>query len=281
MGISDKALLVSIKISQWTGRKLDRAATRDVEDNFKTEGRVGNYTKKLLPKSSELKAIAQHVSAMRAYFYENTLPWYSDGSRIISSKNYIDFTKEFGKRKREFDAAVVSFLRNYDRLQRNAEANLGNLYNASDYPSAEALGLCFGCEIAFFPVPDVSDFRTEVLDSEKANFIKAMRETEAAATAECYNRLKKVISKATETLAQPKAIFRDSLIDNITELCELLPKLNVMEDSTLESVRQEVARVVRSTSSEGLRRSADDRKKATDALSGIMDKMAGVMGGAQ
>ena len=279
MNISNKALIVNLKISQWTGRKLDRQATDAVEHDFKTAGRVGNYTKKLLPKSAELERVARLVSAMRAYFYEQTLPWYSDGSRIISSKAYLEFTQEFGKRKREFEDAVNAFLNNYDRLQRNAEATLGDLYRAQDYPTKERLRQCFDCEIAFFPVPDVSDFRTEVSEVEKEAFRKAIRETEAAAVSECYKRLHGVISRATEKLSDPNAVFRDSLIQNIKDLCKLLPKLNVTEDLELEAMRTEVEAVIQRTSAEHCRSNPDARKQTAEALKDSMARMRSAMGG--
>ena len=278
MSISNKALIVNLRISQWTGRKLDRKATSSVEQNFTTDGKVGNYTKKLLPNCRELDAVSRQVSVMRNFFYEQTLPWYSDGSRIISSKAYLDFVNEFSKLRGKYEQAVAAFLSNYPRLRSNAAASLGALFNAADYPEVEYLSKAFACEIAFFPVPDVSDFRTEVLDSEKEVFLKAIRETEAAATRECWTRLHKVISKATERLGQPEAIFRDSLIENITDLCALLPKLNVMEDSSLETMRQEVERAVRSTSAAQCRASESARKKTADSLNDIMSRMSGLVG---
>jgi hypothetical protein len=39
---------------------------------------------------------------------------------------------------------------------------------------------------------------------------------------------------------QEKQIFRDSLVDNAVEMCELLTRLNVTNDSKLESCRKKL-----------------------------------------
>ena len=41
-------------------------------------------------------------------------------------------------------------------------------------------------------------------------------------------------------MADPKKVFRDSLVENARELCELLPKLNMTDDPNLEAIRKEL-----------------------------------------
>ena len=106
MSLSNKSLLAYVKISAWTGRKLDKRATGTVENSYSTKGKVGNYTKKLLPDAKELDAIQSKAGAIRAFFYEQTSPWMSDGGRILSSKNHLAFSSEYRNKKSEFDKAV-------------------------------------------------------------------------------------------------------------------------------------------------------------------------------
>ena len=87
MSLSNKALLVYLSISQWTGRRTDQTATASVETAFGTDRKVGNYSKNLLPGAKELELIKSQAHAIRRFYYENTLPWMTDGSRILSSKN--------------------------------------------------------------------------------------------------------------------------------------------------------------------------------------------------
>ncbi len=279
MSLSTKALLVYLSVSQWTGRKLDKRATRTVVDAHATKSNAGNYTKKLLPGAKELERVNALAGSMRKFFYEETLPWFSDGARIIASQNYLPFTKELAKRKAEFQDAVTEFISVYPSLQAEAQASLGNLYSPSDYPSPSRLASAFQCEISFMPLPAVQDFRTEVTASEKEAFLAKMKSVEAQAMADCWKRLYDVVQKAADKLASPEAIFRDSLLDNVTEICGLLPRLNVTDDPALEEARQKVETAIASMKPEALRDSSKDRQDSAAKLAEILRSMGAFMGG--
>ena len=278
MSISNKAVIVHLQVSQWTARKLDRKATQSVETAFSTVGKVGNYTKQLLPAARELDEVAKQVGAIREYLYKNTLPWFADGSRILSSKNYIDFTTGFRVKQSEFETAVNVFIAEYPALREKAKSQLGSLFVDSEYPQVERLKKLFSCEISFMPVPNVDDFRVEILDSEKTDFLNKMKETESVAMKDCWTRLYDVVAKAAEKLKKPDAIFRDSLIENINEMCGLLPKLNVTDDANLESMRQTVESMVATLNPEKMRYNLNDRHDAASKLQEITSKMSVFMG---
>lgn len=272
--LSNKSVLVHLSVSQWQGSKVDKRATNTVVAQHKTENRVGNYTKKLLPGSSELANINALSHSIRQFFYYNTLPWLSDGTRILSSKNYMDFTAEFKKMKYEFTASVDSFLKEYSALKSSAQLKLGDLFNELEYPSEEYLRRRFACDISIMPLPDVGDFRTDISDVERNEFIDKMREVEINATRECFERLNEVVLKAAQTLNNPDAKFKNSLFNNISEICQLLPKLNVTDDAKLESVRQETEALVSRLSPDLCRENETERNNAAKALAEITDKMS-------
>ncbi len=278
MSLSNKALLVNLSISQWVGRRIDKQATTTVETSHKTQSRVGNFTKKLLPGAMELDEIQRLAGAIRVWFYQQTLPWMSDGSRILKSNNYFDFTESWRAKEGEFNRAKSAFFKEYPRLRNEAKAKLGELFQESDYPSEASLENSFNCSIAFVPFPDVSDFRVELSENEKKTFLDSMRKVENEALSECWNRLKEVVSKASDKLNDPSAIFRDSLISNVQEMCQLLPKLNVTDDPSLEAMRREVESLMVNISPERCRENNTARSEAAKKLADITSKMSWFMG---
>lgn len=271
--LSDKALLVSVVIHQWTARKLDRKATRTVCDTHKTDTNAGNYTKRLLPGARSLERVHSAAQALRVWFYEQTLPWCVDGARILPSASYIEFTKALRERKAAFDDAVKAFLQEYDTLRTEAQTKLGDLFNEREYPSVNAIPYLFECEVMYMPMPEVGDFRVELLDSEKASFEKQIRDAEANAKKECWNRLYEVVSKAVSKLADPSAQLRASLLENIHEICSVLPKLNVTEDTSLETLRKQVEEAAKGIHLESCKISREERTNAARNLKEVMDKM--------
>jgi uncharacterized protein YozE (UPF0346 family) len=280
MSIANKCLLATLNISQWTGRKLDKKATGTVEATHATTGKVGNYTKKLLPGAAELAEVSRLAGAIRTFFYTQSLPWHTDGSRIISNANYLEFTAKFRAHKSEFDHSVSEFLTAYPMLRAQAKAKLGDLFNETEYPTVSGLAQRFACDVSFMPVPDIGDFRVEILDSEKRAFLDSMATVERNAMRDCWSRLHDVTSKAAAKLSDPTAIFRDSLLENVLEMCALLPRLNITDDSDLELMRRKVESAVSKLSADTCRENPHVRASAATDLDSITRAMSAFMGAA-
>lgn len=276
--LSTRALLVHINISQWAGRRTDKQATETVIKEHKTNLSAGSYNKRLLPNATELEAIATIASSIRKYFYEQTLPWMTDGSRIISAKNQMKFATEIRKMISEFETAVIDFESAYPRLQAAAQKTLGGLYNNGEYPSHATIKNKFKIEVNYMPLPDVKDFRVEVSEAEKKAFVDKIKETESAAMHEVWNRLHTVVKAAAEKLAEPDAIFRESLLENVRSMCDMLPALNVSDDEKLNQAKKDIEKLISGYSSNSLREDKSKRADAAKKLKSVTDKMGAFMG---
>lgn len=276
--LATRALLVSVKISQWTGRKTDDKATDTVTRTHKTDSEAGSYTKRLLPNAAELQEVRARATKIRKYFHDQTLPWMTDGSRIISAKNHLKFTTEIRKMTADFQRAAKDFEAAYPRLQAKAQAQLGTLYSAAEYPTHAEIKNKFKCEVNILPMPDEKDFRVEVSETEKKAFVEKMKEVEAEAMRSVWERLHGVLKTAAEKLNDPNAIFRDSLVENVTELCDLLPALNVSDDPKLDAAREDIKKLVSGHSLDTLRTDKKARKDVAKRLKDVTDKMGAFMG---
>lgn len=280
--LSDKALLITLTLSQWSGRRYDRVATNTVHSTHETAAQVGNYNKKLLPNAVELEKVHSMGGALRKFVTERTLPWLSDGTRIVSGAYYLEFIRELNSRKDELDRAVRTFISAYPKLQVEAQSKLGTLYCASDYPSQDELAKMFRCKVTVMPVPSSGDFRVELDQNEIDEFNSKMREVEANALKDAYSRLSEVISKATARLSDKDAKFKDSLIENVKDLVAIMPHLNIMGDNQLTALTTEVDQVIGKVDAEVMRNNLTDRETVANKLKAIEDKMSvfmGAMGG--
>lgn len=279
--LSSRALLVNVNIKQWIGRRTDKKATDTVIKAHKTSEEAGKYTKKLLPGAAELQEVSAQAMCIRKYFYEQTLPWVADGSRIISAKNHLKFAAEIRKMVGEFERCTKAFESAYPKLQSKAQAQLGSLYSAADYPTHAEIKGKFKCDVRYFPVPDVDDFRVKLSEGEKKEFVEKMKETEAEAMRSVWERLHNVVQAAAKKLGSSDAIFRDSLLENITDLCDMLPALNVSEDPKLDQAREDLKKILSGYSADGLRADKKQRSMASKKLKEMTDKMDSFMGGSK
>jgi hypothetical protein len=278
--LSNNALLVYLSISRWTGRKQDRKANETVKNAHDVKARDAvNTTKALLPTSSELKAVNHVAGQIRTFFYENTVPWQHGGMFMIRSTQFMDFMQEFNALKTKFETAVNDFVEVYPQLREAAKSQLGTLFNELDYPHPDLIKSAYGCHVQVFPVPDVGDFRIDLGDAEKQAFMDNLRQVEANATRTAWAELHEVVKNAAEKLSQPDAIFRDTLISNITEMCRILPRLNIMDDPTLEAARVEVEQIANKLSPDVCRDNATEREQAATKLKQLTEKMGAFMGG--
>jgi hypothetical protein len=234
--LTEKALLVNLKIAQWSARKYDRKVTNEVNAAHNAKD-AGRFNKILLAKEN-LDAINKVATRARTFHYENTLPWSDTGERLLPSDNYFEYVGKLSELKNEFESVVRMFVQDYPEMIEQAKHDLNGLFNAYDYPAN--IGDRFQIKSSFMPVPDVQDLRVDLSAKE----VDHIRETMAAeitdrfanAQRDIYGRIAEQLRYMRERLNEADAVFRDSLFENILSLVELLPRLNVAGDANITAV---------------------------------------------
>jgi hypothetical protein len=187
---------------------------------------------------------------------------------------------EFRKERDEWNALVRRFTANYDMLVYDAQRVLGTLFNRNDYPQLSELQRKFHMDMAVFPVPS-ADFRVSIAGDELARIQqdveRRVRDAEQQAMQEVWQRLYDRVKHIAEKLADPKAIFRDSMVENAREICDMLPRLNFNDDPNLEAMRRQVeASLIKHP--DALRNDPILRRDTAADAKAIMDKMSIFMG---
>lgn len=277
MAIQNSAILVDLNISAWTGRKLDKKVSGEIDLAKGTKTKAGNYHKHLLAGTEKLEEVQKIVSAVRVWHYEQTLPWSDSGSRLLPMANFFEYKQTLSLFETQFNAAVKELLAEYPQLVSAAAFQLGALFNRTDYPEVEQLEQKFRFGYVFMPVPTAHDFRIETTDAalkelqEQAD--SHVNKRVADAMKEIWTRLHTQLHHMSEKLtdlAQPRVskngeeryaqVFRDSLVNNAVELCGLLTKLNVTNDPQLEQARLALEKAITGVTADTLR--DDDHKRA-------------------
>lgn len=110
--LSTKAMLVGLAIRGWQARKYDRKISIEVAEQHAATPDAGRFNKHLLPGSAEsYEAVHKKGRELRAFHYENTLPWSKEGQRILPAANFEDFSEGVRRFKREYAMLVEEFLR--------------------------------------------------------------------------------------------------------------------------------------------------------------------------
>lgn len=269
--LSEKALTVRLKISRWTARKYDERASKEVSENHEAED-AGRFNKILIAQK-HLKKINQAVTKLKTFHDFNTFPWDDNGTRLLPAANYLDYMRDLRVLISDFNVAVKEFITNYDHYVQDARNTLGDLFDENDYPTKEDVERKFGIEYIPLPVPD-TDFRVE-LDDEDVQAVKSAVEIEVQkrmnnAMQESWIRIKEVLTAMKEKLSDKDAIFRKSLFENVEDLVNLLPKMNMGNDAKLNEIVEEMRGLV--VDPDTVRSDQTLRSVKAQEVESIMDK---------
>lgn len=279
--LSDRAILAQLSISVWTARRYDKRVSKATTDANNADASAGRFNKHLLPMSTALDDVQSAAREIRRFFYENTLPWGTEGIQLLPTANYLDFMASIREKKEAWHHLVTVFLREYEQLVADAPRFLGNMFDPADYPPADQIGRKFNINLELMPVP-AFDFRTDVPEQDLEEIRRGVEarviEAQATAMREVWDRLHNVIQKAHEKLADPNAIFRDSLVENIREVCNMLPKLNIMDDPDLENLRLQALIQLTPYGPDALRSDPVLRSDRAAEAKRLLDTMNSIMG---
>ena len=196
------------------------------------------------------------MSKARSSHYEQTLPWDDQGSRLLTVANYehcmqlLDGIRERMVRER------ARFIEDYEDNIDQARLDLGKLFRIEDYPSKEALQGRFGIRLPHHACAGRRPLHGEARLGRHRPGQARHRKPDRGTPARCRGRplpaprrggSSGYPGRLQEEGEGKPLVFRDSMIENIRGLVDVVPRLNIFGDDTLarlcEQVKDKIAGV--------------------------------------
>lgn len=278
--VNNKALLVALSSSSAKTRAQDKQAAAVAINEAGADSDVGRFYKDLYPKAYT-KPIRQAYNAVYKAITDNTLP-YVGSLRILPLANYDNFLTAVNTPKQAHTEAVDALCRVYSELLQQAPRRLGKLYRAADFPPVELFREKFSLSVDLLPLPAVTDYSAVfgLSDVERKRIEKQAADNAAAslhdAARDAFNRLYAVVQEFGQTMRDENKIFRDSKVENIARLLDVLPRLNLTGDSELTARINEARRLIRYQPAQ-LRENKQARAMVADEADEILAKMASIL----
>lgn len=277
--LSRKAVLVSVSCSQWTARKLDKRITDETNRKYNAAQDAGRFNKLLIAKE-HLQEIQGLVSQVRMLHYSMTQPWTDEGPRILPNVLYTKFSNEFRVLKRMFNDAADKFAAEYPAYVERRKRELNGLFNDSDYPSPKLIRSKFRLEHQILPFPNADDFRAN-LDEDTVADIRSeiestTREVTTHAMRHTVGEIVKLVGHMSEKLREKDSVFRNSLVDNIRELADLLPAFNLTDDPKLTDITSRIKRELCTEDADTLRKNPYVRRDVQKSADEIVSAVGGL-----
>lgn len=282
--IGSASMLVELSISTWTGRKLDKSASRNVVAMNNADRGIANVHKKLLGNCDELTAVQKFTANVRNLHYDMTMPWSDTGLRLLPTAQYFKYHETLTEVQSEYQRLVDKFLNTYDWAISQSQARLGKLFSYSDYPSASSLASKFKFRFSYIPLPDAGDFRVDIGNEGnelvRNHYENYYSEQLTNAMNDVWQRAFKALSKMSERLDyadhEQKKVFRDTLVSNVVDLVELLDVCNITGDSQMSAMRMKLDDALRGITPDALREDGYLRAETKRAVDDVIKSLPSI-----
>lgn len=285
-------MLIELSLPRWDGiAKLKGGAEKAAIRASANPQAFSGYVKMLGGHHAELKLVKSKYSAVRTYFYNNTLPFsqadadsQKRGARLIPVCRVPEFLAALQKLIQAAEETLESFLVEYDRFVSIAQSDdLGEWKNEVEYPSADEVRGKFGARISpprAIPSCDMARFGSlpAALAAEIAEAnAKSINDQLMQAKQSVMNQAEDQMKRAARQL-KSGGRMSSALIENSAHIARLLrdmtmgfdndPRLIAMADLIDENISK-IANVDVWKSGEGIRKKS--YQAATTVSKGLRD----------
>src|SRR5688572_8443579 len=261
-----------------TPEQRERAA-----ESFGAERTFLSAGKKLLDtRHKRFRAVTAVRSRAQGYWRCQSCPYPEPGVRLIRKDAIQPFARQMEQFRAELESAVEELDRDYDGLKAFARERLGTLYDPADYP--QTLRGLF--EVSWdFPSVEPPDYllklSPQLYEQERrriaSRFDEAVRLAEEAFTAEFSELVSHLVERLSTGPGEPKRVFRDSAVENLSEFFDRFRRLNVHSSAELDELVETARRAVRGAEPQAVRDNESLRHSVAHQLTDVRSKLDKLM----
>ena len=274
MSLRNKAMMVQLTISAWTGKVQDKRITTEIHQQHQARD-AGRFTKNLLEKK-DLGEITGIIQEARLFHDTNSLPWLTP-FRLMTVEGFDHYNNRMIALKARYDQAVIDFIKCYpETIERNRE-RLNGMFNADDYPASHELEDRFSFKVRYQPIPNEADFRIDLhqdhVEAMKRDLMAEQQELVDLAARKLWIWLKEAVQRAHEALDNPKGRLYQTTFGRFGELAQTITMLNLTEDRTLEDLATETRTLMEAIDLDRVKSEPTLRKETAQETNALLDKI--------
>ena len=228
MSITNKTVLVTLKIEMLGIEERDRPLSDDVNLNYLNVANAGFYYKCKIDKR-HFRDVRRAAHEARIYHRNVTVPW--DGfSRLLPASKTLEYTNSMSNFKIGFENAVNDLKMTWPAVMAEELLRLGpKLHNPADYPPQSELLNYFSFAHTINPVPDsnhlILDIEASVVKELKEALDKENGHRINDAKKNMYVRLLEPVAHMADICSNDKRVY-DTMVKDIKNVTMLLTELS-------------------------------------------------------
>lgn len=240
--------LVGIEGSLFQWSKQDKTAASNAADSDAAQ--VDRYTLyiRMIPKEDRLEPQQILSEARRFIDFPKGIKWDKNGNSAIKNVELEGVLGDLEVFRQKFYDAVQKLVDKLPELETKARHDLNGAFDRLGFPTAQEVKSRYSFDIRVGVAPSPNDIRCQGVSAKaKAHIEAAVRKDQDNKLADLHKQvvgaldasLSRVVNNLTDFSEGKIARFEDSLVTNLAELVEALPRLNIAGD---RAVDQTIAR---------------------------------------
>ncbi len=242
------AMLVVFHGTCWQGRREDKKVNEEIARRYEAASGAGKYTKQLIAKE-HLKGIKLVLANAREYHYRVTVPW-TDNNRLLPVGLYEEYKTTMAAYESDLLASRQEFVEGYPAYIDEARERLGKMFSEKEYPPIQQITKRVTMDYVISPIPSAAHFVVDMAQDEAEklqarideNVESQIKTGIAHLHAEVHKLAQRFVAKLSPVAEGEKAqIFRDSMLESVKRLIDILPALNFAGDAILTKAHADIS----------------------------------------
>lgn len=253
-----RAVAIVLNLSQIGTSRKKSTALVDTKDADPRRVRV---TASIM-QSKTIDAIAAHLNETRREVAARSTPsvMFRAGVYLLPIDLITEVDEYLIDRRDKLAEMVRTLEAEYDAIKADAQAKLGAMFRATDYPPVEDLAGTIGISWAYIAVDapaTLAEVSKSIMRREQEKAAATWRDALEEASAVLRAGFSELVSHMVEKLEPgddgKRRIFRDSLVGNVREFLRTFPSRNLADDQGLAELAAEASNILAGVDAQSLR----------------------------
>jgi hypothetical protein len=283
ISLASAGLIVNVEVNVWSATKQDRDISDEVTSAYKADKDAGRFVKNLLAGDPTHKKLLNHRQSVYNWVKRRTYEW-SGSNRYLPFADIEKFNKEFDELEQEHSKLLDQFEAAYPDIVAGMAFKQGDMFDATEYPSAGEVRKRFKMKKFVSPVPS-NDFRVAIAEDIAADLKQhyeraageKVEEIMRDASMRLVDYIKRIAHACREVepdedgkVRRPKVY--ETTLAQAKEQCELLKSFNLTNDAQLEEMRRDLLATIENVTAQDIRESDATRAHVKSEVDKIMSK---------
>ena len=288
ISLATSAVLVSVDVNVWSATKQDRGISAEVTSAKKADSNAGRFVKNLLADDPTHKKLSNYRQTVYNWVKRSTYRW-NNSQDLLPVAVLPKFKAEYHEHEKNFASLLDEFLNKYPNIISDMAFKQGDMFDRSEYPTAEQIRNKFGIKLYVAEVP-TNDFRCNIAqdlaDDLKAHYEGQAQEIVSSVMVDATERLVDYMQRIKhccgydeikqlgydDLVHTKKRKIYDTTIQQAKEQCEVLKSFNLTNNPELAEASASLEKLLADVSAEDLRESDAVRSNVSNGIESILSK---------